>query len=202
VRHKRGAEFVEEYLSHHGVLGMRWGHRKEGNTSGQSRSERKQSKQAAQADKRLADIISNPKKSKQFKVQLHNEIGPVVQSKWNTITNKPKYVKAAQDGRFKNPNDPISKAYLNEISKAYIDTMNTHLKGFNTVGTKGLTASANSNDFLGFSLTISDRSGVKHADPITMRVNYIKNNDGVVIDSIIDDTLMQAAMFVERFLSN
>jgi 2'-5' RNA ligase len=210
-----GENVVEEILQHHGVPGMKWGHRKQyststsTSTSSSSRSERRQAKKIAKGDKKFEKIVTSKSVNRQFKTQLHNSIVHVTQSKVNRITAKPEYVKAAQNGTFNNPDHPTTKRYLKEVNKAYLDTANDFLSGYtNTSGTKQLQAYYDKGQYLNFSIKIVPYRGVQHADTvdpsneIIMEIEYVRDSLGRIIGFNVVDNDSMAQSAIEYILKN
>lgn len=183
----RTPEVVENILDHHGTKGMHWGER---------RAQKRLDKQERRFDKTFA----SKGRTNQLKVELHNSVGPVVQSKVNQLNASPKYSKAISSGRLKDANDPITKQYINDFNKIYLNEMNGYLKGFQSPMGKTVKAELNSQDFLGFSLKVQNAQGakkIKHADgnDLLVRVNYIKDKDGRIIDTeVVEDDLAQSSI--------
>jgi hypothetical protein len=149
------AEIVADILEHHGVKGQKWGVQRFSKEARTARSAQRQTRRLAKADVRLEKTIASKRKSNQLKIQIHNSIGPVVQSKINQLNTKPVYAKAIREGTFKDPHHPVTKQYIKEYNKMYLDQTNDYLKGFSSAsGKRVVRAELNSEDFLGFSLRI------------------------------------------------
>jgi hypothetical protein len=193
---------VEEVLAHHGVLGMKWGHRSAQSTSstgsgGSSRAERRHQKRVAKLDKKFETIGTSKRTQYAVKREMHNTIAPIVQSKVYQMNAKPEYVKAAADGKLKNLDNPVAKKYVKEYNKMYIDTMNDVLKGYtNASGTKVARAHLNSESFNGFDIRIENASKVKHADEsMILKIRYIKDDKGRIVKvEMVQDDLTQSAI--------
>jgi hypothetical protein len=203
---------VDDILEHHGVLGMKWGHRKAEGTSGTgssgskasktankapSRAERRHQKRVAKLDKKFETIGTNKRAQYEVKRQMHNTIAPIVQSKVYQMNVKPEYAKAAANGKLNDPNDPVTKKYVKEYNKMYIDTMNDLLKGYtNASGTKVARAHLNSESFNGFDIRIENASRVKHADDsMILKIKYVKDDKGRIVKvEVVPDDMAQSAI--------
>jgi len=196
------SEIVEKALTHHGVLGMKWGHRSARSTSSTgsrspSRAERRHQKRVAKLDKKFEKMGTSKSAQYEIKRQMHNTIAPLVQSKVYQMNVKPEYAKAAADGKLKNPNDPVAKKYVKEYNKMYIDTMNDVLKGYtNASGTRVARAHLNSESFNGFDIRIENASRVKHADEtMILKIQYVKDDKGRIVKvEMVPDDMAQSAI--------
>lgn len=189
--------FVEDLLSHHGILGMKWG-RRSSRSVGSSRSERRAAKKVAKQDK----IFSKKSTSLNTKIAMNNAVAGAMEHKQlPRINNKAVYKKASADGTLNNPNSPITKQYHKEIQSAYVREINNFASGFtNASGTQKVVAKESDSDALGFKLTIVN---VKHDDSSIMVVKYIKNSKGEIIGfKVEDDSLTQTSLIVEDILSH
>ena len=218
------SEVVDNILLHFGKKGMKWGvHNRVTKSSGfkrwskmsEANVQRHNARQTAKAQKKLSKpdrkfdkTFASKSKTNQLKVELHNNIGHVVQSKVNRLNASPKYAKAISDGRLKNGNAPITKQYIKDYNKIYMTEMNGYLKGFQSPMGKTVKAELNSSDFLGFSLKVQNARGakIKHADEadeLLIRVNYIRDEVGRIVDfEIVDDELVQTDLFIGDILEH
>lgn len=190
-------DLIEDILSHHGILGMKWGHRSS-RSVGSSRSERRAAKKVAKQDK----IFSKKSTSLNTKIAMNNAVAGAMEHKQlPRINNKAVYKKASADGTLNNPNSPITKQYHKEIQSAYVREINNFASGFtNASGTQKVVAKESDSDALGFKLTIVN---VKHDDSSIMVVKYIKNSKGEIIGfKVEDDSLTQTSLIVEDILSH
>lgn len=199
-------EVVEDVLTHFGRRGMKWGVRNTQEGSGSTGKLSRGEKRLEKAERKFDKTFTSKSKTNNLKVVLHNSIGPVVQSKTNRLNASPKYAKAISSGRLRDANDPISKQYVKDYNKIYMTEMNGFLKGYQSPKGKTVKAELNSQDFLGFSLKVQNARGarkIKHADEVLIRVNYIKDEAGRIINfEIAEDELTQSAMTVENILAH
>jgi hypothetical protein len=193
------SEIVDRVLSHHGVMGMKWGRRTGGSSSGgsPSRAEKKIQKQ----DRKLEKVVSSKRKSNELKAQLHNSTIQISNRDADRINRKPEYVKAYNSGELKNPKSPVAKKYVNEINQAYLKNINEQLSGFtNASGTKKIKATIDHSEWLGFSVKLED---IKHDDSNILKVEYIRDANGWITGfKLADDSLTQSAIVVEDILSH
>jgi hypothetical protein len=196
---------VDDILTHFGAKGMKWGVRKTVDTaigtktagrrpSSYKSKPSKDERRVAKADARLEKTIASRGRQNQLKAQLHNSIGPVVQSKVNQMNAKPEWQKAAREGKLKT-DTPEAKKYVKEYNKIYMNEMNNYLKGYTSASGRAVTAEASEGDFLGFKLNLADSPKVKHEDLATFKVEYIKDEQGLITGfEIVFDDMAQSAI--------
>jgi hypothetical protein len=181
-----GKEATEELL-HFGVKGMKWGVR------------RKQ-KKLDKADARLRKTVSGSRSSAGLRISLHNAVLTRAQVRAGDIDAKSEYQKAFRDGRLTNPEDPITKKYLTEQKKAYIDTLNEYASTLQSPSGKlGIKVVGNDVDGYGpgaFEVQIVEQKA-KHADEaMTYVVQMSRDESGRVIGfEFVDTTIQQGEDF-------
>jgi hypothetical protein len=173
-------------LEHHGVKGMRWGHRQASTqTSGPSRRERR----ANQKFEKKASSIDT-------KIALNNAVTGVMNKhieKINAEFNS-KYAKEIDHGVLLDRDNPITKRYHKAYNDAAIAELNNVAsKMTNKSGTKMYKVAKNPDDFLGFTVITVD---VKHADDLnSVRFVYIKDSKGRIVGmKIVDNSAAQSGM--------
>lgn len=193
---RQGEESTKGVLAHFGKKGMKWGVRNTSSSSGSGGGSSRAQKRLDKAERKFDKTFEKKGRTNQLKVSLHNDIGPVVQSKVNRLNASPKYANAISSGRLKDANAPITKQYVKDFNKIYLNEMNSYLKGYQSPKGKTVKAELNSEDFLGFSLKVQNgRGAVKHADEVLIRVNYVKDENGAIVGfEVVDDELTQSAI--------
>lgn len=189
------AEVVNDVLAHHGVKGMKWGHRGSSNVPS-GRTERK----IARGDKKFAKRITNPTKNLNLKVELHNATGTAMNENHLPRINK-KYEKAINDHTLLDDNHPTTKRYHKEVIDAYMTELNKEAsKMTSPSGTRKYIVHRSTGDFLGFIVSATD---VKHADSTSFRVEFVKDSKGRITGfKFVDSGLSQSAIVIEDILAH
>jgi hypothetical protein len=184
-------EFVEQTLEHHGIKGMRWGVR-----SKQERAARKIEKSDARLERNLRD----PHQQVSLRVDLHNSVHDVMNQHIGRINAKPEYEIAAEKGQLLDENHPISKKYTKEYMDAYMTELNKSAAklGTNASGTRRLAVKEDPS-FLGFKVVSQE---IKHADTLSFRVNFVRDEKGRIIDLVLDSLEQGATLVAETFLTH
>lgn len=121
-----GEELVHNTLTHYGVLGMKWGHRKSASSSSPNRTIRKENKKIQKADKEWEKGINNQTKSKalinkiQKDPQYHKDINAVVS----------KLTKSGLKG------DKLQAAFHNKVMEKFNDRLLKDPDAYNPSKTK------------------------------------------------------------------
>lgn len=198
--------FVEEYLEHFGVKGMRWGLRRSPEAKA-ARAQKKEARKASRAAKReerrkrfeahMDKKFEDKANDIDTKIELHNRAGDLMDSKGDIdrINAKSEYVQAAERGLLLKDDHPVTQKYLKEYTDTYMQRLNEAAKdmGTNWSGTREYTVEPGSDSLLGFKVKTK---AVQHADdPASFRVEFIKDEDGMIIDfDIVEEALAQGAL--------
>jgi hypothetical protein len=181
-------EIVEDILEHHGVLGMKWGHRKGSSESGGGPSKR-QTKKIAKADKKFE------KRANDFwatKVALHNSTASAMNKHLDRINAK--YQKDIDKGTLLNTYHPVTKKYHKEVEDAYLKELNYEAsKMKNASGTKKYSIQRNDYTELGFQVNVVD---VTHdSNNESFNVEFVIDDKGRITGfKLVNDTLVQSAI--------
>lgn len=179
------SEVVQDFLSHFGTKGMKWGVRKDRGHEGEQASTRK----IASLDKKFEKKATN---SIGLSIKVHNRAAQMTNDNdIDRINNKPQY----KNVNF-NRDSPLRRKYYAEHEKAFLDNAEKAAKelGTNASGTKEYRITELGDGT--WRLTLGD---VKHADDENFLVKVSYDDNGYIISLAMEEpTVLEQSEKIEQ----